>query len=161
MKKITIFKRYLSQIPTEKKAIESALAKKTQDFNKEPTQDASIFIKNDHSPRFDSISRFITPIGLHLQSFSQKLKEKHHQSQSEWISLFEKNNHHISKYSDMFNMLTGYSHVQKCKDNVVLKDQELAFCKLELHKTKKKHQDNIDDRRKCQSQLNHLLQVWI
>ncbi|TPX68683.1 hypothetical protein SpCBS45565_g02903 [Spizellomyces sp. 'palustris'] len=70
-------------------------------------------------------------------------------------------NHIFPKLSDLLNTLTGYSIVQECKNRVLAKDTELNVARERSDMAKRAYEQTIEERRKCQRELNSLLQVDI
>ena len=57
------------------------------------------------------------------------------------------------------NKLTGYETVQQHKNKVTRKDYEQGEFKQKLNKEKQEYHTLIEQRRKCQIEINQLLQV--
>ncbi|KNC97478.1 uncharacterized protein SPPG_07394 [Spizellomyces punctatus DAOM BR117] len=73
-------------------------------------------------------------------------------------------NHIFPKLSDLLNTLTGYSVVQECKNRVLAKDNELNVARERSDMAKRAYEQTIEERRKCQRELNSLLQrkdTWL
>ncbi|KAJ3055416.1 sensitivity to high expression protein she9 [Rhizophlyctis rosea] len=64
----------------------------------------------------------------------------------------------LPEISSMLNTATGYSVVQDCKNRVLAKDAELNSARERSDHAKNLYERNIEDRRKCQKELNSLLQ---
>ncbi|KAJ3186332.1 sensitivity to high expression protein she9 [Gaertneriomyces sp. JEL0708] len=60
--------------------------------------------------------------------------------------------------AELINTLTGYSHVQECKNRVLQKDADLNAARERSDASKRLYEQTIDERRKCQRELNSLLQ---
>ncbi|KAJ3037451.1 sensitivity to high expression protein she9 [Rhizophlyctis rosea] len=58
----------------------------------------------------------------------------------------------------MLNTATGYSVVQDCKNRVLAKDAELNAARERSDQAKTTYERTIEERRKCQKELNSLLQ---
>ncbi|KAJ3217499.1 WD repeat-containing protein 27 [Dinochytrium kinnereticum] len=70
----------------------------------------------------------------------------------------------IPQTSELINRVTGYSDIEERKKVVRDKDLELATKRKVLEQSKRTYESSIDDRRKCQKEINSLLQrkdAWI
>lgn len=65
----------------------------------------------------------------------------------------------LPKVTELLNTLTGYSVVQECKSRVLEKDAELSSSRERCDAAKQSYEITIEARRKCQRELNSLLQV--
>ncbi|TPX62072.1 hypothetical protein PhCBS80983_g00634 [Powellomyces hirtus] len=70
----------------------------------------------------------------------------------------------LPKISETLNLLTGYSVVQECKQRVLEKDAQLNEARDRSDAAKRAYETMIEERRKCQRELNSLLQrkdTWL
>ncbi|KAJ3022947.1 sensitivity to high expression protein she9 [Thoreauomyces humboldtii] len=70
----------------------------------------------------------------------------------------------LPKIAEHLNTLTGYSVVQECKTRVVEKDRQLNLARDRSDASKRAYETTIEERRKCQRELNSLLQrkdTWL
>ena len=65
----------------------------------------------------------------------------------------------IPKLTETLNALTGYDKVEQLKLQVNLKDKQLKENKTAALICKSKYEETIENRRRCQNQINGLLQV--
>ncbi|KAJ3288654.1 sensitivity to high expression protein she9 [Blyttiomyces sp. JEL0837] len=78
--------------------------------------------------------------------------------------LSKKVNETLSQVSHVFNTITGYSHVERRKKKVQEIDEGLNAARKHVASTKREYESVIDERRKCQREINSLLQrkdTWL
>jgi hypothetical protein len=75
------------------------------------------------------------------------------------LTSWKNNTDQIQHITNVFNRLTGYEHVEQRRMNVSVKDKILMKTKTESQRCKLAYEESIEYRRKCQKDLNLLLQV--
>ncbi|KAI8853501.1 hypothetical protein BC829DRAFT_382212 [Chytridium lagenaria] len=64
----------------------------------------------------------------------------------------------VPQLNDLINRVTGYSEIESRKKTVQEKDFELSKKRVSLETSKRIYEACIDERRKCQKEINSLLQ---
>ncbi|KAI8801969.1 Mdm33 family-domain-containing protein [Cladochytrium replicatum] len=79
-------------------------------------------------------------------------------SQEQPLSTSVKLQRALDDATQTLNVLTGYSSVEKLKQRVLERDQQLKEKRLNLQASKDAYERTVEDRSRCQSEINSLLQ---
>ncbi|KAJ3269528.1 hypothetical protein HDV01_001332 [Terramyces sp. JEL0728] len=87
------------------------------------------------------------PIQSYIRKFTEPLIEKQKSIMSGTS---------VTDIANQLNIITGYHHVERRKNSVLQKDLQLQQKKDDFLKSKLRYEDLIDERRKCQQDLDSL-----
>ncbi|KAJ3012893.1 UNVERIFIED_CONTAM: DEAH-box RNA helicase prp16 [Siphonaria sp. JEL0065] len=93
-----------------------------------------------------------------IRFFGASIASRAVQSQALVVRLKTLQEQYLPAVSEFLNAATGYDAVVERKQRVEKKDLELKDAMRSLDQAKLKYEESIDDRRRCQKEINSLLQ---